>query len=142
MEEKLKPNFKLVDNVISDKHVESYIKYEYKPKKVQPPLTNKIVYGLETFNKNRAVPYCSCIYKMSNFSGKYHRGLSEQENQKCLNDFVVSKRTVCINEMLDHDLSFKGEVKKIKTKIVESNLYLIAHNGSGFDSYVVLNNLS
>ena len=43
--------------------------------------------------------------------------------------------------MLDHVLSFKGEPKKIKNNIVENNLYLIAHNGSGFDSYVVLNNL-
>ena len=29
----------------------------------------------------------------------------------------------------------------MKNKIVENNLYLIAHNGSGFDSFVVLNNL-
>ena len=43
--------------------------------------------------------------------------------------------------MLDHVLSFKGEPKKVKNKIVEYNLYLIAHNGSGFDSYVVLKNL-
>ena len=43
--------------------------------------------------------------------------------------------------MLDHVLSFKGEPKKVRKKIVENNLYLIAHNGSGFDSYVVLNNL-
>ena len=43
--------------------------------------------------------------------------------------------------MLDHVLSFKGEPKKVKNKIVEYNLYLIAQNGSGFDSYVVLNNL-
>ena len=43
--------------------------------------------------------------------------------------------------MLDHVLSFKGEPKKVKNKIVECDLYLIAHNGSGFDSYVVLNNL-
>ena len=35
----LKDNFKVVDNVISDKHVKSYIKYEYKPKKVQSQLT-------------------------------------------------------------------------------------------------------
>ena len=34
----------------------------------------------------------------------------------------------------------KENLKKSK-KIVEYNLYLIAHNGSGFDSYVVLNNL-
>ena len=32
MENELKPNFKVVDNVISDKHVESFIKYEYNPK--------------------------------------------------------------------------------------------------------------
>ena len=43
--------------------------------------------------------------------------------------------------MLDHVLSFKGEPKKVKNKIVDYNLYFIAHNGIGFDSYVVLNNL-
>ena len=31
--EELKNNFKVVDNVISDKHVKSFIKYDYKPKK-------------------------------------------------------------------------------------------------------------
>ena len=35
----------------------------------------------------------------------------------------------------------KGDPKKVKNKLVEYNLYLIAHNGSGFVSYVVLNNL-
>ena len=29
--------------------------------KVKFPLTNIVVYDLETFNKNRAVSYCSCI---------------------------------------------------------------------------------
>ena len=43
--------------------------------------------------------------------------------------------------MLDVVLSFKGEPKKFKNKIVENNLYLTAHKGSGFDSYVVSNNL-
>ena len=137
----LKDNFKVVDNVVSDKHVKIFIKYEYNPKKVISPLTNIVVYDLETFNKTRAVPYCSCKYKLSKISGKYHRDISEQEYQKCLNDCVVFKGTDCINEMLDHVLSFKGEPKKVINRIVEYNLYLIAHNGSGFDSYVVLNNL-
>ena len=48
--------------------------------------------------------------------------------------------------MIDHDLSFTEETLKIfqetlKFQIVEYNLPLIAHNGFGFDSYVVLNNL-
>ena len=53
----LKDNFKVVDNVLSDKHVKSFIKYEYNPKKVKSPLSNKVVYDLETFNKIKAVPY-------------------------------------------------------------------------------------
>ena len=43
--------------------------------------------------------------------------------------------------MLDYVLQLKGEPKRIKNKVVKYNLYLIAHKGSGFDSYVVLNNL-
>ena len=61
IEDELKPNFKVVDNVVSDKHVKSFIKYEYYPKKVKSPLTNIVVYYLETFYKLRAVPYCSCL---------------------------------------------------------------------------------
>ena len=80
-------------------------------------------------------------YVLSKISGKNHRDISEQENQKYLNDCVVFTGTDCINEVLDHVLSFKGEPKKVKNKIVEYNLCLIAHNGSGFHSYVVLNNL-
>ena len=139
IKDELKPNFIVVDSVISDKHVKSFIKYEYNPIKDKSPSTNIILYDLETFNKLRAVPYCSCLYKLSKISGKYHRVISEQEYQKCLNDCVVFKGTDCINEMLDHVLSFKGEAKKVTNKIVEYNLCLISHNGSGFDRYVVLN---
>ena len=141
IEIELQQNFKIVENVIPEKNVKSFIKYEYKPKKFKSPLTNIVVFDLETFNKIRAVPYCSCIYKPSKISGKYLRDISEKEYQNCLNDCVVLKGTDCINEMLDLVLSFKGEVKKINNKIVEYKLFLIAHNGSGFDRYVVLNNL-
>ena len=68
----LKINFKVVDNVISDKNVKSFIKFENKPKKFQSPLANISVYDLETYNKDRAVPYFSCICKLSKFSGKYN----------------------------------------------------------------------
>ena len=99
------------------------------------------MYDLQTYNRDRAVPYCSCIYKLRKIYGKYSRDITEKEYQKCLNDCVVFKGNDFINDMLDHVSSFKGEPKKVKNKIVEYNLYLIAHNGSGFDSYVVLNNL-
>ena len=74
------------------------------------------MYHLETFNKIRAVPYCSCFYKLNNLSGKFHRDISEQEYQKVRNGCVVFKGSHCINDMLDHVLSFKGEAKKIKNE--------------------------
>ena len=43
--------------------------------------------------------------------------------------------------MLDHVFSFKGEPKKVKNEIVENSLYLLAQKVSGFERYVVLNNL-
>ena len=43
--------------------------------------------------------------------------------------------------MLDHTLQFKGEAKKVNNKSVKYNLHLLAHKGSGFDSYFILNNL-
>ena len=48
-------------------------------KKIKSPLTNIEVYDLETLNKIRVNPYCSCIYKLSNVSGKYNRDISEKK---------------------------------------------------------------
>ena len=121
--------------------IKNYIKYDYKPKKVQSPLTNTFVYDLETYIKDRAVPYCSFKHKLCKDSGKNNQDKTEKEYQKCLNECVVSKGSGCFNDMLDHVLSVEGEAKEVKTKNVEFNLFMIAQNGSGFDSYVVLNNL-
>ena len=87
-------------------------------KKVQYPINNIIVYDLTTFNKVRVVPYCCCVYKLSQVSGEYHREVSKQEYQECLNECVVFKRTDCNIEMLDHVLSSKGKPKKIKRKLL------------------------
>ena len=96
-EDEFKPNFKVVHNVICDKHVKSFIKYDYKPKSVQSPLTIIVAFDLTTCNKIRAVRYSSCIYKLSKIPGEYHRDISEQEYQKCLNDCVVFNGIDCIN---------------------------------------------
>ena len=80
-------------------------------KQVQSPLTIMNNYDLDTYNRDRAAPYCTCIYKVCKFSGTYNRDISEKEYQNCLNDFVVFKGSDCINDMLDHILSFKGETK-------------------------------
>ena len=47
----------------------------------------------------------------------------------------------CMTKALDFLIKFKGAERKVKNKIVECNLQLHAHNGSGFDSWIILNNL-
>ena len=54
-------NFKIVDNVIFDKLGESFVNFEYDPKLVQSLLANMAMYDLVTYNKDRAIPYYSCI---------------------------------------------------------------------------------
>ena len=117
IKDELKSNFKGIDNVISDKHVEGFNKDEYKLRKIPSPLTNIIVYDLETFSKIGVVPYSSCIYKLSKSSGKSNWDTSEQEYQKCLSDCVIFKGTDCINEIFNQVLSFEGEVKIVNDEI-------------------------
>ena len=48
----------------------------------------------------------------------------------------------CVEKALDFCLKLKGqEYKDKKGKILENNLQLHAHNGSDFDTWIVLNNL-
>ena len=66
--------------------MKSFIKYQYKLKKVQPQLTNMTVFDIETFNTDRAVPYAIGIYRLSKISGKYNRDGTQREYGKCRND--------------------------------------------------------
>ena len=59
------------------------------------------MYGLETYIRDRVVPYCNCIKKLSKNSSKYHRDTTEKQKQKSLNDCVVFKGSDCNNETLD-----------------------------------------
>ena len=109
---KLGQNLKVIDNVISDKHVQSFNKNEYIPNK--SPLTNIVIYDVETFTTIKCVLYSNCIYKLSKISGKNYRDITEQEYEKSLNDCVVFKGLDSTNQMLDHVLSFKGEPRNSK----------------------------
>ena len=76
--EEFENNFKVVDSVISDKHVKRYIKYEYRLKKVQSHIINMIVYDLENFSTDKAVTYANCIYRICKISGKNNRDTTKQ----------------------------------------------------------------
>ena len=63
------------------------------------------------------------------------------EKDKCKKDTLVFDGDNCVSIALDFLLKLKGEERKVKNRIVEANLQLHAHNGSGFDAWIILNNL-
>ena len=138
----LKDNFKIVDNYITEENVNSHFKYEYIPKKINSHLTNFIVYDIETFGSDRARPYCISFYRLSKIAGRYDRDQTQEELEKCKQDTIVFDGEDCIDKALDYCLKLKGEERKTaNNKVVEYNLQLHAHNGSGFDNWIILNNL-
>ena len=139
--QELKNNFKIVDNYITDENVNSHFKYEFIPKKIESHLTNFIVYDLETHNTDRARPYNMTFYRLSKIAGRYGRDPTKEELQNSINDTLAFSGDDCINNALDYLLKLKGEERKVKNKIVDYNLQMHAHNGSGFDSWIILNNL-
>ena len=100
-----------------------------------------IAYDLETLNTEIAIPYSICIYTLSKISGKNYCDITNREYEKGRKDSIVFKETDNNNEMLDYVLQFKGKSKRVNNEVGKHKLYLIAHNSSGFDSYLVLNNL-
>ena len=139
--QELKANFKIVDNYITEENVNAYFKYEFIPKKIESHLTNFIVYDLETYSSDRARPYNMTFYRLSKIAGRYDRDPTQLELGKSKNDTIAFMGDDCINIALDYCLKLKGEERKVNNKIVEYNLQLHAHNGSGFDTWIILNNL-
>ena len=137
----LKANFKIVDNYITEKNVNSHFANEFIPKKFESHLTNFIVYDLETHNTDRATPYVFCFYRLSKLAGRYNRDLTPDELEKCRKDTIAFDRDNCVSKALDFCFKLKGEERKVKIKKVEYNFQLHAQNGSGFDTWIILNNL-
>ena len=139
--QELKTNFKLVNNYITEENVNSHFKYEFIPKKIDSHLTNFIVYDLETHNTDRARAYNMTFYRLSKIAGRYDRDPTPEELQKSIKDTIAFAGDNCIGNALDYCLKLQGEEREVKNKIVEYNLQLHAHKGSGFDTWIILNNL-
>ena len=140
--QELKNNFKMVDNYVTEENVKSFFEYKYITKKIESHLTNFIIYDLETYNTDRARAYAFCFYRLSKLTGRYNRDLTKDEIEKCRKDTIAFDGDNCVEKALDFCLKLKGEeYKDKKGKFLEYNLQLHAHNGSGFDTWVVLINL-
>ena len=104
-------------------------------------MTNFIVYDLETPNTDRAKPDNMTFYRLSKIAGRYERDPTQEEFKKSINDTSSFEGDDCVGKPLDFLLEFKGEERRVDNKTVEYNLQLDAHNGSGFGTWIILDNL-
>ena len=81
------------------------------------------------------------FYRLSKIAGRYERDPTQEQLQKSIQDTIAFSGDDCINNALDFCLKLKGDERVVKNKIVEYNLQLHAHNGSGFDTWIILDNL-
>ena len=139
--QELKNNFKVVDNYITDENVNSHFLCEFIPKKIGSHLKNFIVYELETHNTDRARPYKMTFYRLSKIAGRYESDLTQEALKNSIDDTIAFSGDNCIGNALDFCLKLKGDERKVKNKIVEYNLQMHAHNGSRFDTWIILKNL-
>ena len=87
--QELKKIFKIVDNHITKENVNSQLKYEFIPKKIESHITNFIVYDLETHNTDRACPYNMTFYRIIKTAGRYERDPKQEELQKSIDDTIA-----------------------------------------------------
>ena len=80
------------------------------------------------------------FYRLSIISRRCERDPTEDELNKCKKDTVAFVGDNCVGTALVFCLKLKGEeYKDQKCKVLDYNLQLKAHNGSGFDTWIVLN---
>ena len=97
----LKDYFKTDNNYLPGESVISLFKYGFIPNKIESPLTNFIVYDLETHITDRARPYCISFYRLSKLAGRYNRDLIPYEIDNCKKDTFLFDDDDCIIKALD-----------------------------------------
>ena len=105
-------------------------------------MTNFTLYDFETHITGRARPYNVTFYRLRKLAVSCNRDLTPHEIEKSKKDTLVFHGDNCVSSALDFLLKFRGEERKtIDKKFVEYNLHFHAHNGRGFDTWIILNNL-
>ena len=143
-------NFKYIKNKINEKNLKQRIRYRFPKYEPIDQLENVFVFDLETHNDQEfAEAYAAGLYDVNRLRDCWYRDLNSDEliiERKNVTVFDTSNGN-CIINMLKHiSENYNGDertyIDKDGDEIISSyRLLLVAHNSSGFDSWVVLNSL-
>ena len=143
-------NFKYIKNKINKDNLKQRIPYRFPKNETINQLENVFVFDLETQNDQEfAEAYAAGLYNVNRLKDKWDEDLTPDE-------LIIEKENVtvfdasngnCIMNMIKYiSENYNGDertyIDKDGDEIVSSyRLLLVAHNSSGFDSWVVLNSL-
>ena len=143
-------NFKYVKNEINENNLKQRIRYRFPKHETIDQLENVFVFDLETHNDQEfAETYGAALYDVNRLRECWHRDLTSDElviERENVSVFDASNGN-CVMDMLKYiSENYEGDertyIDKDGDEIVSSyRLLLVAHNSSGFDSWVVLNSL-
>ena len=143
-------NFKYVKNKINENNLKQRIRYRFPKHDPIDQLENVFVFDLETQNDQEfAEAYAAGLYDVNRLRDCWYRDLNSGEliiERKNVTVFDASNGN-CIMNMLNYiSENYDGDertyIDRDGDEIVSSyRLLLVAHNSSGFDSWVVLNSL-
>ena len=149
--QEIENNFKYVKNKINENILKQKILYRFPKHEPINQLENVFVFDLETHNDQEfAEAYAVGLYDVNRLKDCWYRDLNSKElmiERKNVTVFDASNGN-CIMNMLkyiskNYDGDERTYIDKDGDEIISSyRLLLVAHNSSGFDSWVVLNSLS
>ena len=146
----IETNFRYVKNKINENNLKQRIRYRFPKHETIDQLENVFVFDLETHNDEEfAEAYAAGLYDVNRLRDKWDRDLTGDELvlEKQNVTFFDASNGNCVMNMLKYiSENYEGDertyIDKDGDEIVSSyRLLLVAHNSSGFDSWVVLNSL-
>ena len=148
--DEIEKNFKYVKTKINENNLKQRIRYRFPKHETIDQLKNVFVFDLETHNDQEfAEAYAARLYDVNRLRDKWHRDLTSIElpiERENVTVFDASNGNCVMNMLKYISKNYEGYertyIDKDGDEIVSSyRLLLVAHNSSGFDSWVVLNSL-
>ena len=146
--QEIENNFKYIKNKINENNLKQKILYRFPKHEPINQLENVFVFDLETHNDQEfAETYAAGLYDVNRLKDCWYRDLNSNEliiERKKVNVFDASNGNCIMNVLKyiskNNDGDERTYIDKDGDEIISSyRILLVAHNSSGFDSWVVLN---
>ena len=148
--QEIEKNFKYVKNKINENNLKQRILYRFPKHETIDQLENVFAFDSETHNDEEfAEVYAAGLYDVNRLRDRWHRDLTSNElviERKNVTVFDASNGNCVMNMLKYFSENYEGDERTYIDKDGDElnssyRLLLVAHNSSGFDSWVVLNSL-